>query len=179
MSRNRFSLPHRRGVHSHINPKGSVYESLKRLSDSQVLTVARSSNFEASSSSARFWETTSGTSRTCSWVSWAWPLPRSAGGHASSGASSSPLVARSCWNARPRGRPEAGDQATDGSLLRGPQACLWAGQDASENPRGVAGEADRGLDDRPRLRLLHHLAPRATIGLHQGCCEPEALATLI
>lgn len=61
-----------------INPRAKRYESLKRLSDSEVLTLALcSTSFGAWRASARSCATPGGSSRTCSRAWQAWLLPRS------------------------------------------------------------------------------------------------------
>ncbi len=69
-----------------LNPKGQRYESLKRLSDSEVITLALlQSSCGASRASALSCATPRDSSRICSRGRWASTLRRSIAGLASSG----------------------------------------------------------------------------------------------
>ena len=52
-----------------LNPKGRCYETLKELSDSEVITLAFSNSLEVLSPNAPSCARPSGSSRTCSWES--------------------------------------------------------------------------------------------------------------
>ena len=66
--------------YQNINPNGRRYESLKKLSDSEIITLALFQQLRASRANARSCETPSGSSRTCSpgWL--VCTLPRSTAG---------------------------------------------------------------------------------------------------
>ena len=56
-------------AYAHLNPNARRYESLKRLSDSEVITLALFQQLRGTESQRSFlrsWETPSGSSRTCS-----------------------------------------------------------------------------------------------------------------
>jgi hypothetical protein len=69
-------------AYHHLNPRARRYESLKRLSDSEVIALALfEQSCEASRASARSsCATSSGSSRTYSPELWGSTLPRSTGG---------------------------------------------------------------------------------------------------
>jgi hypothetical protein len=79
-----------------LNPKGRNYETLKELSDSEVMTLASSSSFEAWSLNVLSCARLGASSGTCSPEPWVFTPPRCIGGYASSGATSSPCGAPSC-----------------------------------------------------------------------------------
>ena len=54
-------------AYPHLNPRAECYESLKRLSDSEVIALALfGQSCGASRASARSWAMPNGSSRTCS-----------------------------------------------------------------------------------------------------------------
>jgi len=88
-----------------LNPRAEGYEAIKRLSDSEALTLALLQQLRVSRASARYSGTPSGSSLTCSLGWWAFTPPRCTEGCADSGASWSPSGApslRSSWASQRR-----------------------------------------------------------------------------
>ena len=68
-------------AYHHLNPRARCYESLKRLSDSEVIALALFGQLcGVSRASARSCVMPRGSSRTCSPELWGSTLPRSTGG---------------------------------------------------------------------------------------------------
>jgi hypothetical protein len=82
-----------------LNPKGRHYETLKELSDSEVITLEPySSSFEVLSPSVLSCARLPASSGTCSLEPSVFTPPPSIVAYASSGATSSPCAAPSCPN---------------------------------------------------------------------------------
>jgi hypothetical protein len=68
-------------AYPHLNPRARCYESLKRLSDSEVIALALFGQLRGIESERSFLrDAERGSSRTCSQESWVFTLPRSTEG---------------------------------------------------------------------------------------------------